>query len=128
MKNIFKGDKAIWYIFILLLSISLIEVLSAGSYLVMKEGSFTAVIMQQVTFAFISLMAAWSVHFIKCYKYKFLLLFGNFFSILFLIVALVSGQSINNGARWVHIAGISFQPSEIAKGVLIVGNCHIDCQ
>ena len=125
MKNIFKGDKAIWYIFILLLSISLIEVLSAGSYLVMKEGSFTAVIMQQVTFAFISLMAAWSIHFIKCYKYKFLLLFGNFFSILFLIVALVSGQSINNGARWVHIAGISFQPSEIAKGVLIVGTATL---
>ena len=70
-------------------------------------------------------MAAWSVHFIKCYKYKFLLLFGNFFSILFLIVALVSGQSINNGARWVHIAGISFQPSEIAKGVLIVGTATL---
>ena len=125
MKNFFAGDKAIWYIFILLLSISLIEVLSAGSYLVMKEGSITAVMAQQIAFVLISFAVAWVTHKINCYFFQLLLVLGNVVAVILLFVAYFYGQSINGGARWIPIGGMTFQPSELAKGMLIVGNATL---
>ena len=36
------------------------------------------------------------------------------------LLVLVAGQSVNGARRWINIAGIQFQPSEIAKFTLIV--------
>ena len=41
-------------------------------------------------------------------------------SILLLLSVLVVGQSVNGATRWINIAGIQFQPSEIAKFTMIV--------
>ena len=41
-------------------------------------------------------------------------------SILLLLSVLVIGQSVNGARRWINIAGIQFQPSEIAKFTMIV--------
>ena len=41
-------------------------------------------------------------------------------SILLLLAVLVVGQSVNGAKRWINIAGIQFQPSEIAKFAVIV--------
>ena len=41
-------------------------------------------------------------------------------SILLLLLVLVIGESVNGARRWVNIAGIQFQPSEIAKFTMIV--------
>ena len=41
-------------------------------------------------------------------------------SILLLVAALVSGSSINGSSRWVRVGSLTFQPSEIAKLVLIM--------
>lgn len=41
-------------------------------------------------------------------------------SILLLLSVLVVGQSVNGAKRWISIAGIQFQPSEIAKFAVIV--------
>lgn len=41
-------------------------------------------------------------------------------SILLLLAVLVFGQSVNGARRWINIAGLQFQPSEIAKFTLIV--------
>ena len=41
-------------------------------------------------------------------------------SILLLLSVLVFGQSVNGAKRWINIAGLQFQPSEIAKFSLIV--------
>ncbi len=41
-------------------------------------------------------------------------------SILLLLSVLVFGQSVNGAKRWINIAGLQFQPSEIAKFALIV--------
>ena len=41
-------------------------------------------------------------------------------SIVLLLAVLVVGQSVNGAKRWVSIAGIQFQPSEIAKFAVIL--------
>ena len=41
-------------------------------------------------------------------------------SILLLLSVLFFGQSVNGARRWINIAGLQFQPSEIAKFTLIV--------
>ena len=51
------------------------------------------------------LRAAWPVYFV---------------SIGLLLSVLVIGQSVNGARRWINIAGIQFQPSEIAKFAMIL--------
>ena len=41
-------------------------------------------------------------------------------AIALLLLVLVAGQSVNGARRWISIAGIQFQPSEIAKFAMIV--------
>lgn len=41
-------------------------------------------------------------------------------SILLLLSVLVFGQSVNGAKRWINIAGLQFQPSEIAKFTMIL--------
>jgi len=43
-----------------------------------------------------------------------------FFSILLLLSVLVIGQEVNGARRWINIAGIQFQPSEVAKFAMIL--------
>ena len=41
-------------------------------------------------------------------------------SIVLLLLVLVVGESVNGARRWINIAGIQFQPSEIAKFAMIL--------
>ena len=41
-------------------------------------------------------------------------------SILLLVLVLLFGQSVNGARRWISIAGLQFQPSEIAKFTMIL--------
>ena len=41
-------------------------------------------------------------------------------SIVLLLLVLVAGQSVNGARRWINIAGIQFQPSELAKFTMIL--------
>jgi len=41
-------------------------------------------------------------------------------SIVLLLSVLVAGESVNGARRWINIAGLQFQPSEIAKFTMIV--------
>ena len=48
-------------------------------------------------------------------------------SIALLLSVLVFGQSVNGARRWINIAGLQFQPSEIAKFTLIVLFAKLTC-
>jgi len=41
-------------------------------------------------------------------------------SIALLLLVLIAGESVNGAKRWINIAGLQFQPSEIAKFTMIV--------
>lgn len=56
-------------------------------------------------------------------NYKFILKYMKIlylFSILLLILVLLFGREINGSKAWLHILGISIQPSEITKVILIL--------
>ena len=44
-------------------------------------------------------------------------------SVLLLVAVLIWGQNLNGGKRWLNIAGISIQPSEVAKFGMMIFMC-----
>ena len=46
-------------------------------------------------------------------------------SILLLLMVLLFGQSVNGARRWINIAGLQFQPSEVAKFTMILLLCRL---
>ena len=118
--NIFKGDKVIWMIFFFLCIISAVEVFSASSALTYKGGSYLSPISKHVGILLLGIVAMLVTLNIQCRYFKILTPFLIFFSLITLIWVLVAGQSTNGAQRWVSLLGIQFQPSEIAKGTLVL--------
>lgn len=118
-QRIFHGDLVVWAVFFFLCIISLVEVFSAGSFLTIKEGNFLRPIFSHSLYLALAGLMAWVFHNIPCRWFKLIPILGYPLSVLLLIWALAFGQNLNSGARWVSIMGLSFQPSEVAKGALI---------
>lgn len=123
--NIFKGDKVIWMIFFFLCIISAVEVFSASSALTYKGGSYLSPISKHVGILLLGIVAMLVTLNIQCRYFKILTPFLIFFSLITLIWVLVAGQSTNGAQRWVSLLGIQFQPSEIAKGTLVLAVAQI---
>lgn len=62
---------------------------------------------------------------IKCKYFKILTPFMLIISFFTLIWVFIAGQSTNGAQRWVSLIGIQFQPSEIAKGTLVLATAQI---
>lgn len=118
--KIFKGDRAIWFIFLFLCIISLVEVFSAGSRLTYQTGNYLVPLRQHAAFLFCGLIL---VLFVLHIPYRWFQLFPIILlplSFIFLVVALVSGSGVNDAARWITLLGIRFQPSELAKMAMVI--------
>lgn len=117
-KRLFQGDLVIWAIYFWLCMISLIEVYSAGSSLSYKSGDFMAPLFKQAIFLGIGTAVVWVIHSIPCRFFKLGVVLYPI-SIFLLILTLIIGAKENDGVRWLNF-GIKFQPSEIAKGALVL--------
>lgn len=117
-KRLFQGDLVIWAIYFWLCMISLIEVYSAGSSLSYKSGDFMAPLFKQAIFLGIGTAVVWVIHSIPCRFFKLGVVLYPI-SIFLLILTLIIGAKENDGTRWLNF-GIKFQPSEIAKGALVL--------
>lgn len=118
--RIFQGDKTIWVVFFFLCIISLIEVFSSGSRLTYDGGSFWYPLRKQAMFLGLGTLVVIGIHNIPCRFFKILPFILQIVSIMFLIMALFWGTKINGAGRWFELFGIQFQPSEIAKGAVIM--------
>lgn len=116
--SLFEGDRVIWMILFFLGLISIIEVYSASSNMSYMTGNYWKPILQHTSYLVVGVMATILIHKIHCRYFKLIPVFGIPLSLLMLVVAMFTAK-VNNASRWVAYAGISFQPSEIAKGVLI---------
>ena len=118
-----KIDYLFLAILLALLGIGLTMLYSASSAQSQYDTGYTdstRYLQKQAVCALIGLAAMWGLSRIPpdfWYKAAWPL-YGV--SILLLLSVLVFGQSVNGARRWINIAGLQFQPSEIAKFTLIL--------
>ncbi len=124
LKNIFKGDKVIWIIFLVLCLISIIEVFSAASTLTYKSGDHWAPIRQHGLFLMAGAGLVVLFHNIQYKWFQVLPVFLLPASVVLLILVMMM-ERINGAARWMTFMGIQFQPSEIAKMAVIIVTAFI---
>ena len=121
LKNI---DKTFWGLYIILIVAAILALFSASSTLVYMHHSALGPIGQQMFFIVLGVIAAFGIQYIPSYWVRF----GGYallaISTLLVYSTIIPGNplvvTINGAARWVRIAGITFQPSELAKLSLII--------
>ena len=125
ISNIFKGDKVIWMVFFFLCMISIVEVFSASSNLTYKSNNFILPIIKHSGTIIFGVVVAIITLNIPCRYFKLLTPMALAISFITLLWVLVAGQNINGAQRVIEIPGFTFQPSEIAKGSLILAVAQI---
>ncbi len=123
--NIFKGDKVIWMIFFFLCMISIVEVYSASSSLSYKGGNYWSPILKHCGILAVGTFMMILVLNVKCKYFKLVTPFLLLFSWITLVVVFFAGETTNGANRWIGFLGMQFQPSELAKGALILAIAQI---
>ena len=116
-----RGDKVIWIVALILGVISLIVVYSATSALAVSkyEGDTGRVLMKHLgmlLFGFAMMIIGSRINYKSYAKIALLLMIP---SLALLLYTLVFGRNINDASRSISVGGFSFQPSEMAKIILI---------
>ncbi len=119
--NLFKGDKVIWMVFFFLCMISIVEVFSASSGLTYKSQNYVGPIAYHTFTIFLGVLAAIATLNVPCRYFKLLTPFLLLLSGLMLLVVLLGGgESTNDASRWIRLGPFTIQPSEIAKGTIVL--------
>ena len=117
-------DKTFWAIFILLVFVATVALASASSTLVYSTGNALGPLMKQVMWFIVGIIGAFCVQyvpsrFIRMGGYLVLLV-----SLFCLYVMLIPHNpfvvTINGAGRWFNLFGFRFQPSELAKPILLL--------
>lgn len=125
LQNIFKGDKVIWMVFFFLCVVSVVEVYSASSELTYKGGNFIAPMVKHIGLLIVGIFAVIVVLNVQCKYFKIATPFMLVLSYVTLLIVFFIGQSTNGASRWMYLFGLQFQPSELAKGALILSAAQI---
>ena len=125
LKNIFKGDVTIWMIFFLLCVISITEVYSSSSILGYKSGNYWYAAAYHTFLLGLGVVAMVFVLNVPCRYFKIMTPIMVPFSWLILFLVYIVGTKANDAARWLVIFGIPLQPSEVAKGTMVLAVAHI---
>jgi cell division protein FtsW len=107
LKNInIKGDKVIWGVIISLSLFSVLLVYSTAGW----KYLFSHLIKLSVGLFFL-----YQVHKIKFKYFAKIGVLGFVISIILLLLVFAIGVTVNGASRWLSVAGVQFQPSDIAK-------------
>ena len=106
-----KGDKIIWIIVFALSLFSIMVVYSAAGW---------SDLINHILRLIIGLITMYVVHLIPFIYFSKLGQIGYFTSLVLLLLVFLIGVSINGASRWIDIAGLQFQPSDIAKITVIL--------
>ena len=123
--NVFKGDTGIWMIYFLLCIVSVVVIYSAGSNLTFKSGNHWDPVTNQVGFLLLGFVVILLMNNIPCKYFKLIPLLGLPLAVLLLAWLLFQQKALNDASRWIDLFGIKFQPSELAKSMLILSVASI---
>lgn len=120
----FKGDKTIWLLTLALSAYSVMGVYSASGRMALSSDSGLAegYMLKQFVILLGGFFFMWLAHFIPYRAYAKISYFGMAIAIPLLIFTLIGGHESGDARRWIVIPliKITFQPSDLAKVVLIV--------
>lgn len=126
LRNLFKGDTIIWMIFFLLCIISVVEVYSSSSILGYKTGNYWFAAAYHAFLLVVGFGAMLFVLNVPCRYFKIMTPIMVPISIFLLVLVYIIGTKENDAARWIKLFGIiPLQPSEIAKGTMVLATAHI---
>jgi cell division protein FtsW len=112
IKNInLEGDRTIW---------GVVLALSLSSVLVVYSTAGWHFLFSHITKLLLGLFAIYVVHKIKFKYFSKIGQIGFLFSLFLLVLVLLIGVSVNGASRWLQIANLQFQPSDIAKLAILV--------
>lgn len=123
--NLFKGDKGIWMVFFFLCLISIIEVFSASSTLSFKSHNYMGPIIYHAGTILFGIVITIVILNIPCRYFKLTTPIFLMLSYATLLWVLFFGESINGANRVIQLPGFTFQPSELAKGTMVLATAQI---
>ena len=123
--RIFKGDKVIWMVFFFLCMISIVEVFSASSGLTYKSQNYVGPIAYHTGTIVAGVFVAIVTLNIPCRYFKLMTPFLILISAVTLLWVLLAGTKVGDAGRWINLFGFTFQPSEIAKGTIVLAVAQI---
>lgn len=115
-------DKGLFSAVLALLGLGLVMVYSASVVLARSAGDgVNPYFLKQVAAALLGLLAmAAAMHFDYRELRRPAVVYGLLGLVLLVLVAALFAPTLNNTRRWLYVGGISFQPSELAKLVLVL--------
>ena len=119
--KIFQGDRVIWMVVALLSLVSLLAVYSAtGTYANARyDGNNTFVLMRHAIMLVLGLGGMYVAHLLKYTYYAIIFEVAFFISVPLLAYTTFFGADLNDAQRVIHIFGVSFQSSDLAKVALM---------
>lgn len=119
-------DYSLLFIILFLVAFGLVIVYSTSSYTAQLQYNDAAYFLKhQAVAAFVGCVAMLVVanmdyHFLK--KFTLLMMYGV---LILLVVVLIWGVASHGASRWLSIGGLSLQPSEFAKIIIILYTAHM---
>ena len=120
LKKNLEGDYQIWTVIAALSLISIVVVASAsGRLAVQGDGNIFFLVVKHSIYMSVGLAAMWFFHRFDYHKFAVFSNIGVILSVILLLYAFRFEHGINNANRWIHMGGLTFMPSDIAKLSLI---------
>lgn len=116
--RVFEGDRTLWIIFWVLITISILVVYSSTAKMTYEVGSNMSLfdaLQKQIMYVMMAIMLIFVVHKID---YKVYMRLSLLFYIVFVACTIATyfvGVNINDSSRWLKIGFFTFQPSEGLK-------------
>ena len=110
---------------VFLVCFGLVMVYSASSFVANRDyGNSAHYVLRQFFFAILGFVMMFVVSKIRYQTYRGLTWVMYVAELVLLILVFIVGQSTNGSTRWIYIGPIGFQPSEIAKMVIVFYMAH----